>query len=89
MTDNQRKERKRGIWGGGGPEALWTDAVIFHPADFLPPVLGDWVGGEMIVAAVCVDVRGVMSLHCEPTQGWRRENEEGAVREAGGWLLLA
>lgn len=58
-------------------------------SDFLPPVLGDWVGGEMIVAAVCVDVRGVMSLHCEPTQGWRRENEEGAVREAGGWLLLA
>jgi len=30
----------------------WIEAVVFHPAGFLPPVLGDWVERGTIVAAV-------------------------------------
>lgn len=30
----------------------------------------------MAAAAVCGSLRGVMSLQCEPTQRWRRENED-------------
>lgn len=51
----ERKERRRGM-GRGGEKNLklstWTEAVIFHPADFLPPVRGDRVERETIVAAV-------------------------------------
>lgn len=32
----------------------WIEAVVFHPAGFLPPVLGDWVERGTIVAAAAV-----------------------------------
>lgn len=47
MRENQRKEKERDGKGRGGNLKLsrWIEAVIFHPADFLPPLLGDRVGG--------------------------------------------
>lgn len=59
MTENQRKERKRDGRGKNLKLSRWIEAVIFHPADAphpLPPVLGDRVGREAIVAAACVRV---------------------------------